>query len=188
MCFETVTDIALGFADGCENPSGIAEKAYWIPESYFTADGIKAPVAGTTAASLVTIATSHVLKAGKAPILVHTLFSKSGANSALEGEQTSKINKTTIEFFIPNITAQNLGTAKIMKNQRGILLFKGAEGGAKWWQVGNGDILADVENIDTNFGTGPTGEKGIKFTIGAYGTAPYWLYEGELPAPAPVGG
>lgn len=187
MCFDTVTGMALGFSSGCENPSGISEKAYWIPESYFTADGIKAPVVSTTPESLVTIATSHVLKADTAPIPVQMLYPKSGASSALEGEQTSKINKTTIELFIPNITAKNLGTAKVMKNQRGILLFKGAEGGPSFWQVGTADIFADVENIDTNFGVGPTGEKGIKFTISAYGTSPYWLYTGELPAPAPGG-
>lgn len=186
MCFETITDMALGYADGCENPAGIAEQAYWIPVSYFAPSGIKVPTVSTTAASLVKITASHVLKAGKSPIPVQVLYPKSGANSSLEGEQTSKVSKTTVELFIPNITADNLGVAKVMKNQRGILLFKGADGGTKFWQVGTADMLADVENIDANFGTGPTGEKGIKVTIGAYGTSPYWSYEGELPAPAPA--
>lgn len=182
-CFETITDMKLSYADGCENPAGISRKGYWIPDSYFAT--IATPAAGTTAASLVTITDPHVLKAAKAPIEMIMLYEKSGANSTLEGELKTKIGKGTIEAFIPNITAQNIGTAKIMKNQSGIVLFKGAEGGAGFWQAGSDDIMVNVENIDMNFGTGPTGEKGIKITFGWYGTSPFYRYDSELPVPAP---
>ncbi len=183
-CFETITDMKLSYADGCENPAGISRKIYWIPESYLAF--IAAPAAGgTTAASLVTISDPHVLKTGKAPIEMILLYEKSGANSTLEGEKKSKISKGTIEAFIPFIGAQNVGTAKIVKNQTGILLFKGAEGGPGFWQAGNEDIMVDVENIDMNFGTGPTGEKGIKVTFGWYGASPFYRYDSELPVPAP---
>lgn len=182
-CFENITDMALGFGDGCGNAAGISERAYWIPESYFTADGIKSPTASLTAASLVTITESHVLKAGKAPIPVSVLYPKSGANATTEGELLSLVDKSTIELFVPLISANNLGTAKIMRSQRGILLFKDANG-KTFWQIGSASIFAYVEKVDSNFGTGPTGEKGIKITIGAYGDSPYYLYSGELPAPA----
>ena len=182
MCFENITDMKMGFTD-CENPAGIARKAYWIPDSYI--DTLKSPVPATTAASLVTISGNHVLKAGKLPIEMTLLFEKSGANSTLEGEKKSKISKGTIECFIPNVNANNIGTAKVIKNQSGIVLFKGAEGGAGFWQAGSEDIMVDVENIDINFGTGPTGEKGVKVTFGWYGSSPFYRYEGELPVPTP---
>ncbi|MGJ1376451.1 hypothetical protein ACR79Q_09870 [Sphingobacterium multivorum] len=182
-CFETITDMKLSYSDGCENPAGIVPKIYWIPRSDLAS--IAVPTAGVTAASLVTITDAHVLKAGKAPIEMYGLYEKSGANSTLEGEKKSKIAKGTLEAFIPFINAQNLGTSKIVKNQTGILLFKGAEGGPGFYQAGTEDLLVDVENIDTNFGTGPTGEKGIKVTFGWYGTSPFYRYDSELPVPAP---
>lgn len=182
-CFETVTDAKLGYTDACENPAGISRKGYWIPEDYFAT--IAKPVPGTTAASLVTITAPHVLKAGKTPIEMVVMYEKSGANSTLEGEKKSKVAKGTIEMFIPYLTTTNIGTAKIIKDQSGILLFKGAEGGPGFWQAGNEDIMVDVENIDMNFGVGPTGEKGIKVTFGWYGSSPFYRYENELPVPAP---
>lgn len=183
MYFETITDMKLSYADGCENPAGIVPKIYWIPRSYL--ETIAVPAAGTTAASLVTITDAHVLKTGKSAIEMVGLYEKSGANSTLEGEKKSKIAKGTLEAFVPFINAQNLGTSQIVKNQTGILLFKGAEGGPGFYQAGTEDLLVDVENIDTNFGTGPTGEKGIKVTFGWYGTSPFYRYNGELPVPTP---
>lgn len=187
-CFDNITDMKMEFSDGCENPAGIGEKAYWIPLDYFVEGGIKVPTAGTTAASLVTISGSHVLKAGKAPIPITMLYDKSGSNGTLVGEKTSKIGQGTLEAFVPGkISAHNLGTAKVMKNQRGIILFKSADGGTGFWQGGTEYLPVYVENIDKTFGTGPTGEKGIKITLNWYGTSEYWDYQGELPAPASGG-
>lgn len=183
-CFENITDMKMSYADGCENPAGISRKVYWIPESYL-ATIATVPAAGTTAASLVTITDPHVLKLAKAPIEMILLYEKSGSNSTLEGEKKSKIAKGTLEAFIPFVGPQNIGTAKIIKNQSGILLFKDAAGGPGFWQAGNEDIMVDVENIDINFGVGPTGEKGIKITFGWYGSTPYYRYNNELPVPAP---
>lgn len=186
MNYENITDLKASFADGQENPSGVGELAYLIPYSWF--ETIQEPAASTTSSSIVTITADHVLKAGKTPIEVQALFEKSGATSALEGEILSKIFKTGVELFIPNLNAQNLGTATAIKNYRFIVLIRRPDQSTGFLQVGSKSIAAYVEAIDANLGTGPTGEVGIKITVGAYGKAPYLIYEGDLPAPAPVGG
>lgn len=186
MNYENITDMKVAFVDGQENPSGVGELAYLIPYSWF--ETIQEPTASTTSSSIVTITADHVLKASKAPIEVQALYEKSGMTSALEGEILSKIFKTGVELFIPNHTAANIGTATALKNYRFILLIRRSDQNNGFLQIGSKSIAAYVEAIDANLGTGPTGEVGIKLTVGAYGKAPYLFYDGELPAPAPVGG
>lgn len=181
MNYDNINDLKAEFVDGHENPSGIGEIAYLIPVSWF--ETIQTPTnPATTSAGIVTITGDHVLKTGKTPIEVQALYEKSGASSTLEGEVLSKIFKTGVELFIPNATAQNLGTATAIKNYRFIVLIRRPDQESGFIQVGSKSIAAYVEGIDANLGTGPTGEVGIKITVGAYGKAPYLFYEGEIPA------
>lgn len=184
MNYDSITDLKVGFADGQENPSGIAEQGYIIPISWI--EDLKTPTpALTTAAGIVTITGDHVMKTGKNPIPVTVLYEKSGGGSSLEGEILSKVFKTNIELFVPNITAENVGTVTALKNYRCILLIRRAEQEVGFLQIGSKSIAAYVEAVDANLGTGPTGEVGIKMNVGAYGKAPYSFYNGETPAPAP---
>lgn len=187
MNYDNITDLKAAFVDGQDNTSGISELAYFIPCSWF--EDIKEPdPAATTAAGLVTITGNHVLKAGKTPIEIQPLFEKSGSTVAMEGEILSGIFNTGAEFFLPNINAANLGTARAIKNYRGIFLVRRIGQTTGFFQIGSKEIAAYVRNIEGGLGTGPTGEVGIKFTAGAYSLAPYFVYNGELPAPAPGGG
>lgn len=179
-CFTNITDTVLTDSDNCENASGIAERAYFYPKSSFKK--VAVPVPSTTAASLVTITTAHELEVGAKPIIMYPLFQKSGAASTTEGEITSLVDHGTLEFFIPSMSVGNIGTAMIMKNMRGLAFFKEI-GGKHLWQFGNEEIWAIVTKIDKNFGTGPTGEKGIKVTIEVYGQSAFWKYDSEIPVP-----
>lgn len=181
MNYDAITNMAMSFGDGGENPSGIAEIGYFIPLSWLQT--IQKP-AGVTAEGLVQITTAHVLKAGKAPIAVTPMFEKSGINWKLAGEQLSKIFDTGAEVFVPNNSAAVLGTAGAIKNYRGIWLFGKADGSGQFWQVGSEALSAKVVDIAGGTGVGPTGEVGSKATIQAYGTMPVYSYEAELPAPA----
>lgn len=187
MNYDNITDLAANFVDGHDNTSGIAEQAYFIPYSWF--EDIKEPdPEATTAEGIVTITGNHVLKAGKAPISIQPLFDKSGSTTAMEGEILSGIFNTGAEFFLPNVQAKNLGTARALKNYRGIFLVRRIGQKAGFIQIGSKDIAAYIRNVEGGLGTGPTGEVGLKFTAGAYSLAPYYIYDGELPAPAPGGG
>jgi|GEM_PF-1624486 len=187
MNYENITDLKATFQDGSENPSGIAELAYLIPLSWF--EDIKTPAnPNTTAEGIVRITGNHVLKAGKTPLEVNPLFEKSGAASSLEGEILSKIYKSTVELFIPQVTAQNIGTVTAIKNYRFMVLFRRPDQETGFIQLGSKTMGVYVEAVDANFGTGPTGEPGIKITVGGYNKAPYYFYDGELPVAAAPGG
>lgn len=184
MGYETITDAKFSFQDFQENPSGIQEQAWFIPLSYFTADGVKEPVPSTTAASLVEIATNHVLAAGKAPIEITPLFDKSGAQSEMVGQTLSKMFTPGAKFFLPQLSAQNLGTATMLKNARGIVLFKRASGG-DFFQIGSKALPAYIMNATPNLGEGAEGEVGITLEIKVMASvAPFYIYKGVLPAPA----
>jgi len=183
MNYENITDAKLAFVDGEDNTSGIAELAYFIPYSWLATIGAPASPA-TTAASLVEITSNHIMKAAKAPIEMQPLFDKSGFDGALEGEVLSKIWKQgPARFFLPNLNAAALGTAGMIKNYRGIVLFK-RSGGGDFFQIGSADITAKVANGGVSTGTGPTGEPGVFVEFEAYSTMPLYIYKGEFPVAA----
>lgn len=178
--YENITDAKLQFIDGLDNTSGVAEVGYFIPLSWMQT--VAAPLAdGTTAASLVEITTAHIMNVGKAPIEMQMLFDKSGVDGAMEGEVLSKIFKQgPARCFLPNINATALGTAGMIKNYRGIFLFKRI-GGGDFFQIGSKEISAKVANGGVTFGTGPTGEVGVFVEFEAYSAMPMFVYQGELP-------
>lgn len=183
MDYKSIEDIALGFEDGLENASGIQEKAYFIPSSYIQTWG-KPAADGTTAESLVTIATDHVLVAGKAPIQLDVLFDKSGVTGSMDGEIMSGVFQATLETFMPQLSAKNLGSAGAIKNFRGIVLFKRTFGG-DWLQIGSEEILArPIPGGTFGTGVGPTGEPGIRVNFQGHSHMPLFVYTGEFPAPA----
>lgn len=178
--YNNITDLTQQFVDGMENASGLQEVAYFIPISWMAT--IAKPVEdGTTAASLVEITGPHTMKAGKAPIKIQMLYSKSGAQAEMEGEELSKVfRQGPAEFFLPNINATALGTAAAIKNYRGIVLIKRI-GGGDWFQIGSEELAAQVVSGNVSFGTGPTGEVGIRSGFQAYSAVPFCIYKGELP-------
>ncbi len=178
--YKSITGLGLSFEDGLENASGIQEQAYLIPLSYIKTEG-KPVTAGTTASALATIATSHVLATGKAPILVNPLYNKSGASTKLSGEELSKIFESDVELFIPQISAALLGSAAAIKNMRFIVLLRRAGQATGFWQIGTVGMPSKVQDIAGGFGTGPTGEVGLKISLKAFDTVPMYEYTGELP-------
>lgn len=185
MSYDTITNIGMNFGDGGENASGVAEVGYFIPLSWFAAStGLKAPTESTTAASLIEIATSHVLAAGKYPIPVTPLFEKSGVNWALTGDVLSKIFEQGATCFVPDNSSTSLGSALALKNYRGILLIKKNDGSGDFWQLGSADISCKVENIAGGTGEGPSGAPGSLVTFKCYGKAPVFIYKGDVPATA----
>lgn len=184
--YDTITNLGMNFGDGNENASGVAEVGYFIPLAWFAAStGLKAPTESTTASSLIEIATDHVLAAGKYPIPVTPMFEKSGVNWELTGETLSKIFQQGAECFVPDNSATSLGSARALKNYRGILLIKKSDGSGNFWQLGSADLACKVVNIAGGTGQGPNGEVGSRLTFQSYGTAPVFIYKGEVPAPAP---
>jgi len=179
--YKAITGLNFVFEDGLENASGIQEQAYLIPLSYLKTEGKPTP-AGTTASSLATIAASHVLATGKAPILVNPLYNKSGVNSKLSGEELSKVFETDVEFFIPQISAALLGGAAAIKNMRFIVLVRRTGQATGFWQIGTVGMPAKVQDIAGGFGTGSTGEVGLKISLKAFDTVPMYEYTAELPA------
>ena len=181
MDYKAITGLGFGFEDGLENASGIQEQAYLTPVSHIKTEG-KPVAVGTTTSSLATIATSHVLATGKSPILVNPLYNKSGVNSKLSGEELSKVFETDVEFFIPQISAALLGGAAAIKNMRFIVLVRRPGQSIGFWQIGTVGMPAKVQDIAVSFGTGPTGEVGLKITLKSFDIVPMYEYTAELPA------
>ncbi|MGJ1295540.1 hypothetical protein ACR777_15140 [Sphingobacterium spiritivorum] len=180
MSYDNITDLKQTFVDGQENASGLQEVAYFIPLTWIKTFA-KVASAGTTAASIVELVGDHVMETGKSPIKIQMLYSKSGAQAEMEGEELSKVfRQGPAEFFLPNINATNLGTATAIKNYRGIVLIKRI-GGGEWYQIGSEELAAQVSAGTVSFGTGPTGEVGIKTSFQAYSHVPFFVYKGELP-------
>jgi len=185
MDYKAIQDIALGFEDGLENASGIQEKAYFIPDSFIETYATPSSN-GTTAESLVTIDDDHVLKEGKAPIALDVLFDKSGVSGSFDGEVLSGVFQATLEAFLPQLSAKNLGSAGAIKNFRGIVLFKRTFGG-DWYQIGSPEIKArPIPGGTFGTGAGPTGEPGIRISFQGHSHMPLFVYKGEFPAPAEV--
>jgi hypothetical protein len=185
MNYNNVTDLALNFGDGEDNPSGVAEIAYFIPLSWFAVNGLKKPTASTTAASLITISTAHVLAAGKYAIPVTPLFSKSGINWKMAGEELSKIMEIGADIFIPDNSVKSLGTVQAIKNYRGILLIGKADDSGHFWQIGSEKISCKVVGGDGGTGVGPTGEVGTKMSFQSHSSQPVFVYTAGVPIPAP---
>jgi hypothetical protein len=177
--YDTIIDAKLGFLDFQENPSGIEEKAYLIPISWLLTEQKTIP--STTAASLVEIATAHIMATGKTPIELTPLFDKSGANAEMVGQMLSKMFKPGAKFFMPQISAQNLGTVTMLKNVRCLILIKRASGG-DFFQIGTGKLPAYVMNASPNLGEGAEGEVGITLEVAvSASTVPFYIYKGVLP-------
>lgn len=179
----SITDINFEFEDGKENASGIQEQAYLIPVSAIATEG-KPVAAGTTSESVVTIATPHILKAGKSAFEVQPLYTKSGVNTKLSGEELSKIFETDVEFMIPQLTAKSMGGAAAIKNTRFLVLTRRIGQQTGFWQVGSVAMPAKVQDIAGGFGVGPTAEVGLKITLKAFDIVPLYDYQEELPVPA----
>jgi hypothetical protein len=182
MSYDSLTNLGFKFQDGLENPSGIQEIAYLIPLSWIETEGAKA--AQTTSASVVTISGDHILKAGKTPIEVNPLNTKSGNTFKLAGEELSKLFENDVELFIPQINADTLGSATAIKNYRFIILVKRVGEDAGFYQIGTKAMPAKVQDIAGGLGVGPSAEVGLKITLKAFDTVPMYKYDGDLPAPA----
>ncbi len=177
--YSTITDAKFGFEDFQENGSGIAERAYLIPLSWIATEQVAA--ASTTSASLVEIATAHVMKVGKAPIEVVPLFDKSGATSEGIGQMLSRMFKPTAKFFMPQISADNLGTLTALKNTRFLVLVERSSGG-DLIQIGTGKLPAYIMTSPVSLGEGPEGEVGITLEVGVSASiVPFYFYKGVVP-------
>ncbi len=137
--------------------------------------------AANSASAIATIATSHALATGKTPILVNPLYGKSGVAFKLSGEELSKIFENDVELFIPQVSAALLGGAAAIKNMRFIVLVRRPGQLTGFWQIGTVGMPAKVQDIAGGFGTGPTGEVGLKIMLKAFDTVPMYEYTAELP-------
>ena len=178
--YDLINNYGLSFTDGEENSSGIQQDAYFIPLSWMKT--VSRPKVNTSTASLIEIAEPHVMNPHKKPVKMYCMFKKSGFKGLLEGEELCKIFKQTAEFFIPQVTAENLGTATAIKNYQGIVLFRRAGEDNEFIQIGSEGLPAQVANAEFDMGTGPTGSVGIKITFEAYGKVPCYIYKGDIPS------
>jgi len=178
--YKALTGLGFGFEDGLENASGIQEQAYLLAVSHVKTEGKVAPAANT-ASAIATIATPHVLATGKAPILVNPLYGKSGVAFKLSGEELSKVFENDVELFIPQVSAALLGGAAAIKNMRFIVLVRRPGQLTGFWQIGTVGMPSKVQDIAGGFGTGPTGEVGLKISLKAFDTVPMYEYTAELP-------
>jgi hypothetical protein len=182
--YSNVTNLGLEYEGGLENASGIQEEAFLIPLSFLQTEA--KPVAdGTTAESLVTIATSHTLKAGKAPIPCTPMFGKSGEEFKSAGEVGSLLAEGDTVFFVPTISAKSVGSLVVLRNFRGIVLVRRPGQVSGFWQIGSKGMPAKTSAFSGGLGTG-TGEVGIKLTISNTDVTPLYEYTGELPVAAGV--
>jgi len=178
--FDQITNFGLTFTDGQDNSSGIQQDAYFLPLSWMKT--ISHPRPNTTAASLVEINEAHLMNAGRKAIKMFSMFKKSGLKGALEGEDLCKIFKQgPAEFFIPQLTADNLGTITVIKNYQGIVLMRRAGEESDLVQIGSEGLPAQLTGVEYDVGTGPTGSVGIKVTFEAYGKVPFYIYKGGIP-------
>jgi hypothetical protein len=183
--YDNITNLGMNWGDGNENASGVAEIGYFIPYSWLVpGTGLKKPAGGTTAESLITITGNHVLIAGKYPIAVTPLFDKSGINWESVGEVMSQIMQQGADVFIPDNSVKSLGSIQALKNYAGILLIAKNDDSNHWWQIGSAKIKAKLK-LAGGTGVGPTGEVGTKVTAMCHAAAPVYIYQGEVPAPAP---
>ena len=165
--------------DGAENPSGIQELAYLL--LYRDILTLQEPVASTTEASLLTISTTHVMKTGKAPLTAEPVFEKSDFESMLEGEIYSKLFNPKLKFFLAQPVINAAGGFAAIKNARFIALFRRPGDTANFYQMGGKAMAAKIAEGGVKFGSGPTGEPGITFTLEAHSTMPFFYYTGTLP-------
>jgi hypothetical protein len=176
--YSNVTNLGLEYEGGLENASGIQEEAWLIPLSYLQTEA--KPVPGTTPESLVTIATNHTLKTGKAPIPCTPMFSKSGHEFKSAGEVGSLMLEGDLVFFVPTISAKTLGGVVVLKNFRGIVLFRRPGQISGFWQMGSKGMPAKTSAVSGGFGTG-TGEVGTKLTLSNTDVSTLYEYTAELP-------
>jgi len=180
--YSTVTNLGLVYTEGLENPSGIQEEAFLIPLSYLKTEA-KPLADGLTAESLVTITTSHTLLPGKSPIPCTPMFEKSGSEFESVGEIGSALMDGKVTFFVPELSAKSLGSIVILKNFRGLVLFRRPGQTTGFWQVGSKGMPAKTQKITGGFGTG-TGEVGHKLELKATDVSAAYEYTGELPVAA----
>jgi len=165
--------------DGAENPAGVAEQAYILRMSEI--ETLQEPTEGTTAASLITISTAHVMKTGKAPIPITPVFEKNDFESPLEGEIYSMLFNPQLTVFMAQPTVDNMGGLVALKNARMIVLFRRPGDSANFYQIGGTFMAAKVKSGSVKFGKGPTGEPGVTFVIEAHSTKPAYYYTAALP-------
>ena len=168
----------LGFVDGQENTSGIQEDAYLLLYDDIATFG--SPTPGTTPESLVEISSNHVMKTGKSPIPLYTLYEKSGMDATLTGEMFSKIFISIVKLHLPQPNEKNAVNFSVIKNRRFIVLIKRA-GGTDFIQIGSQGLYAKVKDGSVKFGDGPTGTPGVDFQVEAPSIHPYYVYKGTLP-------
>ena len=164
--------------DGAENPAGVAELAYIL--LYGDILTLQEPTISTTAASLLTIATAHVMKTGKSPIPANPIYEKSDFESALEGEIYSKVFNPKLTLFLAQATIDNAGGFSAVKNARMIVLFK-RPGDVNFYQLGGKFLAGKIGDGSVKFGKGATGEVGVTFTVMAHNPQPFFYYTASLP-------
>ncbi|WP_285055149.1 hypothetical protein [Pedobacter ginsengisoli] len=182
--YSGIAGLKFEVQDGLENPSGIKEQAYLFWRNSIETEALPSAV-GTTAASIVTITTDHILKDGTYGIPCQPMYEKSGLAFKLAGEVGSKIMETDIELFVPQVEADAIGGIVSLKNFRGILFIRRPSQTTGFIQVGSKEMTLKMQDIPGGLGTGPGGEVGYKLTLKAYDFTPWYVYEGDLPEVAP---
>lgn len=168
------------FADGQDNMGGITKRAFLAFISAFTT--ISKPVTNPTAyADRVTIATAHVLGAGKKMIELYVMYDKSGVDSPMVGGRKAKSSKPKATLMYPGTDADCVGLIDAIKNGDLLVFVKQQDGGPGYIQVGTEDLPASLVAGSVKTGTSPEGEKGITFEIEAPSRSPFYYYTAILP-------
>lgn len=177
--YTSVVLTGLSHDDGAENPGGVAELAYIMRLSEI--DTLQEPINSTTAASLLTIGATHLMKTGKSPIACEPIYEKNDFESGLEGEIYSKIFNPKLTLFLAQPSVDNMGGLVALKNARLIVLFRRPGQAANFYQIGSKYLAAKVSEGSVKFGKGATGEPGVMLTVEAHDPKPVFYYTGTLP-------
>ena len=175
---DLTTDVIYG--DGQENMGGIKKIAYIGLVSAFSS--IAKPVASPMSyADTVTIATAHVLAAGKKVIKCYVMYDKSGIASPSQGGRKMKSSKPKVTLVYPGNDAAIIGLVNILKNSDCLIFVQPEDDSAPFIQIGTEDLPATLTTFNVNTGTAPDGDKGVTLEFEAPSRAPYYIYTAALP-------
>ena len=164
-----------------ENPSGTKQVVYFAPIGTF--DTLEKPggLDAATLADVAVISTDHVFKSGGKFYKLELEINKNEFNSEYQGAIRGNADKQTFTGLIPNLSADQLGILRKLRNERLIALIPLADG--QHLQLGEEDNPAMLSD---NFGSGTQegGERGAVITITAYGYKA--LYTGAVSFTAAV--
>lgn len=174
--------ISLNHKDGADNTSGIAQKIYVAKLSDI--ETLPKPVVDDSASDsgtvdqLVTISSDIVMKAGKSFKELYVTLETGKVDDAVQGELDGKSFRSSISFFHPGTSAEQLGFAQYVKNGNFVVLVPELDGNVR--VIGHEAYPAKIENIAITTGGATTERKGGTYTAYSVRKGPAPIFTGQV--------